>query len=129
MDMLKPMLAIALGAVLGAWMRWGLSVRLNHLFPTLPPGTWVANMLGGYIVGLAIAYFALHQSVSTEWRLFWITGLCGALTTFSTFSAQTLTLLQQGRLAWAFGTIVAHVAGSLAMTGAGLATAHLIATR
>lgn len=127
--MLRPMIAIALGAVLGAWIRWGLSVRLNHLFPTLPPGTWLANMIGGYVVGLAIAYFAMHHSISIEWRLFWITGLCGALTTFSTFSAETVLLLQQGRLAWAFGTIVAHVAGSLVMTGAGLATMHLLAAR
>lgn len=126
--MLKPMIAIALGAVLGAWIRWGLSARLNYLFPTLPPGTWLANMIGGYVVGLAIAYFAMHHSISLEWRLFWITGLCGALTTFSTFSAETVILLQQGRLAWAFGTIVAHVIGSLVMTGAGLATMHLLGT-
>lgn len=125
----KSLIAIALGAVLGAWIRWGLSVRLNHLFPALPPGTWLANMIGGYVVGLAIAYFAMHHSISVEWRLFWITGLCGALTTFSTFSAETFMLLQQGRFAWAFGTIVAHVAGSLVMTGAGLATMYMLSAR
>ncbi|MER1966382.1 fluoride efflux transporter CrcB [Castellaniella sp. GW247-6E4] len=127
--MLKSMFAIALGAVLGAWLRWGLSLRLNHLFPTLPPGTWVANLVGGYLIGLAIAWFAGHEGISVAWRLFIVTGFCGALTTFSTFSAEVWVLLQQGRLAWAFGTIAAHVAGSLAMTAAGFATVHVLAGR
>lgn len=127
--MLKSMFAIAMGAVLGAWLRWGLSLRLNHLFPTLPPGTWVANLVGGYIIGLAIAYFASHTGISIAWRLFIITGFCGALTTFSTFSAEVWVLLQDGRLGWAFATMLAHVTGSLMMTGLGFATIHYLTVR
>lgn len=124
--MWKPVIAIALGAALGALLRWQLGLRFNTLFPTLPPGTLVANLVGGYIIGLAIAYFAQAPGLAPEWRLFVITGFCGALTTFSTFSAEIVTLLQQNRLAWAMGAIAMHVTGSLLMTLAGLASWHLI---
>ena len=119
-------LAVAVGAALGAWLRWGLSVWLNGLFPTLPPGTLLANLVGGYGVGLAIALLAYSPSLAPEWRLFIVTGFLGALTTFSAFSAEVVTLLQQGRLAWAIATVCAHVLGSLAMTLAGIATATLL---
>lgn len=118
--MLKSLLVIAIGASLGAWLRWLLSIKLNALFPTVPPGTLIANMVGGYIIGLAIAFLAATPSLSPEWRLLIITGFCGGLTTFSTFSAETVTLIQEGRLFWAIGAISLHVAGSLAMTAAGL---------
>jgi len=85
--MLNAILAIGTGAGLGALLRWQLGLKLNALFPTLPPGTLVANIVGGYIVGLAIAYFASASEISPECRLFIITGFCGGLTTFSTFSA------------------------------------------
>ncbi|MBU0655994.1 MAG: fluoride efflux transporter CrcB [Gammaproteobacteria bacterium] len=124
--MWKAIFAIAIGAVLGALLRWQLGVRLNSLFPLLPPGTLVANMVGGYIIGLAIAFFAQSPNIAPEWRLLVITGFCGALTTFSTFSAETMTLLQAGRLWWAMGEIAAHVTGSLIMTFAGLATWQLL---
>ena len=120
--MRKPILAISLGAVLGALLRWQLGLKLNSFFPSLPPGTLTANLIGGYIIGLAVAYFAQTPDIAPEWRLLIITGFCGGLTTFSTFSAEVVTLLQAGRLVWAMGSIVAHVAGSLAMTLAGLAT-------
>lgn len=124
--MLKSLLAIALGATFGAWLRWGLGLKLNALFPSVPPGTVAANMIGGYIIGLAIAFFAVTPNLSPEWRLLLITGFCGGLTTFSTFSAETMTLIQQGRFTWAFGAIAIHVMGSLVMTAAGLLTFQLI---
>lgn len=123
--MWKSILAISLGAALGALLRWQLGARLNSIFPALPPGTLVANLLGGYIIGLAIAFFAYAPDISAAWRLFIITGFCGGLTTFSTFSAEVITLLQEGRLSWAMGTIGTHVSGSLLMTLAGLATWQL----
>ncbi|MDD5393218.1 MAG: fluoride efflux transporter CrcB [Thiothrix sp.] len=118
----KAMLAIALGASAGAVLRWLLGVKLNGLFPAIPLGTLSANLVGGYIIGFAIAYFAQMPNLAPEWRLLIITGFCGGLTTFSTFSAEVVTLLQQGRLTWAMGAISIHVAGSLLMTLVGMAT-------
>ncbi|MEF8753729.1 MAG: fluoride efflux transporter CrcB [Accumulibacter sp.] len=120
--MWKSILAISLGAALGALLRWQLGVRLNAILPSVPPGTLVANLLGAYVIGLAIAFFAFSTTVSPEWRLLVITGFCGGLTTFSTFSAELVVLLQQGRLLWASLLILAHVAGSMLMTLAGMAT-------
>lgn len=119
---LKSLIVIAVGASLGAWLRWLLGMKLNALFPTIPPGTVVANMVGGYIIGLAIAFLAASPTLSPEWRLLIITGFCGGLTTFSTFSAETVALIQEGRPLWALGSISLHVLGSLAMTAAGLPT-------
>jgi CrcB protein len=110
------------GASLGAVLRWGLGAAHNAMFPTVPPGTWLANMLGGYLVGVALAFFGEHAGLAPEWRLLVITGFLGGLTTFSTFSAEVTTLIQQGRLIWAMGGIAAHVIGSLLMTLAGLAS-------
>jgi len=124
--MLSAILAICLGASLGALSRWGLSVGMNHLFPALPPGTLVANLVGGYLIGLAVALFAQWPSIAPEWRLFVITGFLGGLTTFSTFSAEVVAALQQGRLGWAVTTVAAHVVGSLALTLLGLATPALL---
>lgn len=124
--MWKPILAISLGSALGALLRWGLGTKLNSLFPDIPPGTLTANLIGGYIVGLAVAYFAQAPDIAPEWRLLIITGFCGGLTTFSTFSAEVVTLLQQGRLSWAMGAIAIHVSGSLLMTLAGLASWQLL---
>ncbi len=123
--MWKPILAISFGAALGALLRWQLGARLNSFFPSLPPGTLAANIIGGYIIGFAVAYFAQAPDIAPEWRLLIITGFCGGLTTFSTFSAEVMSLLQAGRLVWAMGAITIHVAGSLAATLAGLTTWHL----
>ncbi len=122
--MWKSVMAIALGAAMGAVLRWWLGLRLNAAFPTVPLGTLSANLLGGYIIGVAIAFFAQMPSLSPEWRLLIVTGFCGGLTTFSTFSAEVVSLLQQGRLAWAVGAISVHVTGSLLMTLAGMASWH-----
>ena len=92
----------------------------------MPPGTLAANLVGGYIIGLAIDYFAQAPHLSPEWRLLIITGFCGGLTTFSTFSAEVVANLQEGQPLWAMGEIAIHVAGSLMMTFAGLATAQLL---
>ncbi|MBB1073711.1 fluoride efflux transporter CrcB [Rhodoferax sp. 4810] len=120
--MMSAILPISLGAAFGAVLRWLLSTRLNSLFPMLPPGTLVANLVGGYLVGVAISYFALHVDLPPQWRLLVITGFLGGLTTFSTFSAEVVTQIQQGNLFWAFATVAAHVLGSLAMTFLGMAT-------
>ncbi len=119
-------LAVGVGAALGAWLRWGTAVWLNGLFPALPPGTLLVNLVGAYLIGLALAYFAQHPGLAPEWRLFIITGFLGGLTTFSTFSAEVVGLLQQGRLAWAAATVTGHVLGSLLMTLAGFASFALV---
>ena len=124
--MWKSILAIALGAVLGALLRWQLGAKFNSLFPTIPPGTLVANLIGAYVIGLGIAFFATFSAIPSEWRLLVVTGFCGSLTTFSTFSAEITTLLQQGRIAWALGAVTAHVVGSVVMTFAGIATIYLL---
>ena len=124
--MLSVAIAISLGAALGALLRWGLGVGLNHLWPALPPGTLVANLVGGYLIGLAMVLFAQAPQLPPEWRLFVITGFLGGLTTFSTFSAEVVIALQQGRLGWAASTIAAHVLGSLALTLLGVATPSLL---
>lgn len=120
--MWTSVLAISGGAACGALIRWFLGMRLNALFPQIPLGTLAANLIGGYLIGLAIAFFAHNSSLSPEWRLFVITGFMGALTTFSTFSAEMVTLLQAGKFWWTLAGIFAHVGGSLAMTLLGLGT-------
>jgi CrcB protein len=119
--MFKAVVGVCVGARVGALLRWWLALKLNALLPAVPPGTLAANLIGGYIIGVAIAFFAT-AAIAPEWRLLVITGFCGGLTTFSTFSAETVTLLQQGRVAWAFGGAFLHLAGSVLMTLAGIAT-------
>lgn len=126
--MWKSILAISLGAALGALLRWQLGSKLNSLFPTIPPGTLAANLIGAYVVGIGIAFFATLSALSPEWRLLVVTGFCGGLTTFSTFSAEVATLLQQGRPSWALGAVAVHVVGSVAMTFAGIGTVYLFKT-
>lgn len=120
--MWKPILAISLGGGLGALLRWWLGTTLNAHFPTIPPGTLAANLIGGYVVGIAVAFFATYPALAPEWRLFVITGFCGGLTTFSTFSAEVVSLLQQGQALWALTAAGIHLLGSLIMTFAGIGT-------
>ncbi len=120
--MWKALAAIGIGGGLGALLRFWLGLRLNAHFPAIPPGTLAANLIGGYIVGVAVAFFATYSALAPEWRLFVITGFCGGLTTFSTFSAELVTLMQQGRTLLALGAAAAHLAGSVAMTLAGIGT-------
>ena len=120
--MWKSLIAICAGASIGALLRWGLGSQLNSWLPAIPPGTLAANLLGCYLVGAAIAFFASLPAIAPEWRLLIITGFCGGLTTFSAFSAELLVLMQQGRGLLALGAAAAHVGGSLLMTLAGIGT-------
>lgn len=124
--MLNAIFAISVGASVGAVLRWLLGMSLNALFPTIPPGTLVANLVGGYLIGAAMAVFADQPGLAPEWRLLVITGFLGSLTTFSTFSAEVTTLIQEQRLLWASVAIGTHVLGSLAMTLLGLATVAML---
>jgi CrcB protein len=112
--------AVGIGAALGAWLRWWLGLRLNALLPSMPLGTLAANLVGGFLVGVAVAYFARHPGLAPEARLAVITGFLGGLTTFSTFSAEVVTLLANGEYLWALGTAGTHLLGSLALTALGM---------
>ena len=122
-------LAVAIGGGVGALARWMLSYQLNAYFPAIPPGTLAANIIGGYIVGFAIAYFAYRPDIAPEWRLLIITGFCGGLTTFSTFSAEVVMLIQQGEIMKMAIAITLHLVGSLAATILGIASWTWIAAR
>jgi CrcB protein len=127
--MWKSVIAISVGASGGALLRWFLGGRLNAVFPTIPLGTLAANLIGGYVVGAAVGVFASYAALGPEWRLLVITGFCGGLTTFSTFSAEVTGLLQQGRALWACAAIGAHLGGSLLMTFAGIGTVAWVRQR
>lgn len=118
--------AVGIGATLGAWLRWWLGHVLNPVFPTVPLGTLAANLIGGYLVGVAVAFFAEHTSLPPEARLFIITGFMGALTTFSTFSAEIVTLIARAEYAWALAAASVHLGGSLLLTGLGMLTVKLV---
>lgn len=119
-------LAVGVGAAIGAWLRWGLAAALNARLPDLPLGTLVANLAGGYFVGIAVGFFAARTELPPEARLFVITGCLGGLTTFSTFSAEVTHLLLRGDYLPAGGLALAHLAGSLVLTAAGLATVRAL---
>ena len=125
---MKLVAAICIGASLGAMLRWWLGVELGALSSSVPAGTLASNLIGGYVVGLAIAAFAVLPDVSPEWRLFVITGFCGGLTTFSTFSAEVVTFLQDERWSAACATVAAHLGGSILMTFAGIGTVAWVRT-
>ena len=118
---------IALGATLGAWMRWGLSLWLNPRVAQFPLGTLASNLIGGYLIGIAVAWFSAHPALTPEWRLFVITGFLGGLTTFSTYSVEVVQLLQSGRLAMAGVLALIHLTGSLLLTILGFATYRMLA--
>ncbi|MDR0233280.1 MAG: fluoride efflux transporter CrcB [Zoogloeaceae bacterium] len=113
-------LAVGVGGALGSCARWGLGVLLNPLLPAIPLGTLAANLIGGYLVGVAVGVFHLHSSLDPLLKLFVITGVLGGLTTFSTFSAETVERLISGRAGYALALCALHLAGSLVMTWLGL---------
>jgi CrcB protein len=112
--------AVGIGAALGAWLRWWLGVTLNAINPNLPYGTLAANLIGGYLIGVAVAYFTQQTALPVEYRLFIITGFLGGLTTFSSFSGEAVGLLMEGSYGWAAFLILSHLAGSIAMTFLGI---------
>lgn len=114
--------AVGIGSAFGALLRWRLGESLNGLHPWLPMGTLAANLLGGYLVGIALAVFVQQPSWPDALRLFVVTGFLGGLTTFSTFSAEVVALLQQGRPMAGLVTAALHLAGSLAATAGGFAS-------
>ena len=118
--------AVSVGAIIGANLRWGLGLWLNASYHAVPWGTLLANLSGGWLVGLLMAFFTQSSTLAPEWRLFAITGLCGALTTFSTFSLEMFAALQEGKWLMAAMGIFVHVAGSILMTVIGFYTFTLI---
>ena len=119
-------LAVFLGAGLGALARWTLGIVLNPLFPTLPLGTLTANVAGGLLMGVALGVFAQFESIPVAWRLAVTTGFLGGITTFSTYSAETVTLLLRGEYRWASMHLALHVVASLVATLAGLSLTQAV---
>jgi CrcB protein len=122
----SALLAVFLGAGVGACLRYGLGETLNLLVPKLPLGTLAANLIGGYLVGVAIAFFSWRTDLSVLWRLALITGLLGGLTTFSTYSAEVVNAFTRGETGWALLIAVSHLAGSLLLTVLGIATVRAL---
>ena len=121
--------AIFTGAGLGACLRWWLGETLNPLIPTLPMGTLAANLIGGLLIGIFVSIFLHKTGLPPEWRLFIITGFLGGLTTFSTFSAEVVSLMGRAEYLWALAAIGAHLIGSLAMTAVGIALTNAVLAR
>src|SRR5436190_17502318 len=120
------LLAVGGGAAVGAWLRWWLGIVLNPVFPTLPLGTLAANLIGGYLMGIALAVLSHFEALPPEARLLITTGFLGGLTTFSTFSGEAATLLGRQQLGWTAALVGAHVVGSIVMTFAGIGSMRLI---
>lgn len=118
--MLTKLVAIGLGAAGGAWLRWGLGLIFNATLKNIPLGTFLANLVGGFLIGVAVEFFSHNTQLSPEWKLLIITGFLGGLTTFSTFSVESVQLIQSGRVGWAAILIGIHVFGSILMTVLGL---------
>ncbi|MCX7142187.1 MAG: fluoride efflux transporter CrcB [Proteobacteria bacterium] len=123
---LTGFIAVGGGAAAGAWLRWLLGMMLNSVFPTLPLGTLAANLIGGYLMGLAMGFMSHYETMSPEMRLLLTTGFLGGLTTFSSFSAETVTLLARNEYGWTALLVVLHVAGSVLLTLAGIETVRLL---
>ena len=123
---MNAFLAVGIGAALGAWLRWGLGLWLNPIFPSLPLGTLAANLIGGFSIGLVIAWLAEHPGLPPEVRLFIITGLLGGLTTFSTYSAEVVMALSRGPWVWGGVLAFSHMAGSFLATGLGFYSIRLL---
>ena len=115
-------LAIFFGAGLGALLRAGFNLLTVGFAVVIPMGTLLSNLVGGYLIGIAVAYFGNNPSLSPEWRLLVITGFLGGLTTFSSFSAEVVAFMQRGEITWALGTALVHLIGSLALTFLGILT-------
>ncbi len=119
-------LSVGVGAALGAWLRWWLGIMLNTVNPNLPYGTLAANLIGGYLIGIAVEIFSQQGALPIEIRLFVITGFLGGLTTFSSFSAEAVGLLMESRYGWATLLISTHLLGSILMTVLGIFSVRMI---
>jgi CrcB protein len=119
---LSGFFAVGLGAACGAWLRWIFGIFLNPLFGNILLGTLTANLVGGFLIGVAVEYFVHHDSIPPEWRLFVIVGFLGGLTTFSSFSSEAVELLSDRDFLWSFVLVTSHLIGSLAMTYLGILT-------
>lgn len=117
-------IAVGMGGALGCWLRWWLAVAFNPLFPTLPLGTLAANLTGGFLMGVALGVFDHFQALPVEVRLLVATGFLGGLTTFSTFSAETVSLLLRQQYGWFAAHVGANLVGSIVMTITGLVLAR-----
>ena len=122
-------IAVGAGAAGGAWLRWWLGIAFNPVFPTLPLGTLAANLAGGFLMGLAMGVISHYEALPPEVRLLLTTGFLGGLTTFSTFSAETATLITREQYGWTAALVALHVAGSVLMTFAGIALIGLVLKR
>lgn len=117
-----PILAIFFGAGFGALLRAGFNFLTTSAVSSLPLGTFISNMVGGYLVGVAVAFFGNNPQLSPEWKLLVVTGFLGGLTTFSSFSAEVVGFMQRGEFTWALGTALLNLIGSLALTFLGILT-------
>jgi fluoride exporter len=126
MNSVLPFVAVGVGAAVGAWLRWGLGLWLNPVYSVIPLGTLAANLVGGYLVGLAIAFFSQYPGLAPEWRLLIVTGFLGGLTTFSTFSGEVFLLFSRAQVGLGMLAISLHLAGSLVMTGLGVLTFRML---
>jgi fluoride exporter len=124
--MFNAIVTVGIGAALGAWLRWGLGVLLNPVFPTIPLGTLCANLVGGYFMGVTMVLLTRVAGLPPEVRLFAATGFLGGLTTFSTFSAEAVTLIGRQQFGWTALMMSAHVIGSLLMTALGIISMNLL---
>jgi len=120
------LVAVGGGAAAGAWLRWWFGILLNPIFPTLPLGTLAANLFGGLLMGVAMGVISHFEALPAEVRLLVTTGFLGGLTTFSTFSAETVTLMARQQYGWTAALVGAHVIGSVAMTLAGIGAVRLV---
>ncbi len=118
--------SVAIGAVIGAWLRWVLSVGLNSSSSLLPLGTLLANLIGAYLIGVVAEILSMNQNISPQIRLFFVTGLLGALTTFSTFSLEAVTMLMRQQYVNVMLHFGFHLFGSILFTGLGILTARFI---
>ncbi len=117
---MHALIAIAIGAVLGAWSRYALALAFNNESGNWPMGTLFANAIGGLLIGLCVAFFSARAELDPAWRLFAVTGFLGALTTFSTYSAEVIALLQRGAWLSGLGLALVHVVISLTLCAAGI---------
>ena len=125
--MYLSILAVGIGGALGSLFRWFLGIRLNGVFPALPLGTLAANIIAGYVIGVAVAFFARLPELAPEWRLFVITGCMGGLTTFSSFSAEAVSMMSSGQYGGALLHTSVHLFGSFALTALGILSYRVIA--